>query len=112
MAELMKRRPYFIVSRQGLLVWQRFRNVEMIGQHRFGPEESALLHVSVHPRAAALRGTRVVIAQKEREWLTIRVIHFPNAHVGLIYRKIVPLLERHSVELPRGKEYAVGQDMI
>ena len=71
-----------------------------------------MLHLSVHPRAAALGRPRVIITEKKREGLTIRVIHFPNAHVGLIYGKIVALLERETIKFPGGKEHAVGQDMI
>src|ERR1700730_18577774 len=112
MPELMKRGPYFIVRKQGRLAWRGFRNVQMIGHHWFGPEQSALLHVSVHPRAAALRGTRVVITEKKSEWLTIGVIHFPSPHGGLINGKVVPLLESQAVKFPRGKKDAVGQDMI
>src|SRR4029077_12143005 len=84
----------------------------MIGHHRFGSEESALLHVSVHPRPAPLGRTRVVITEKKSEWLTVGVIHFPYPHIGLIYGKIVPLLESQAVKFPRGKKYAVSQDMI
>src|SRR6476660_10504503 len=101
MTKLMKSGPYFIVRKQGRLGWRRFRNVQMIGHHRFGSEESALLHVSVHPRAASLGRPRVVISEKKRERLTTGVIHFPNAHVGLIYGKIAPLLERETIEFPR-----------
>src|SRR5438445_12792026 len=52
--ELMKRSPDFVVSEQRRLARRRFRNVEMIRDHRFGREQTALLNISVHPRAAAL----------------------------------------------------------
>src|SRR6267378_291219 len=104
MAKFMKSGPNFIVGQQGRFAWRRFRNVQMIRHHRFGSEESALLHIGVHPSAASLGRPRVVITEKKRERLTIGVIHFPDAHVGLIYGKIVALLEGQAVELPGGKE--------
>src|SRR6476660_5394831 len=112
MAEFMKSGPNFIVRQQGRFAWRRFRNVQMVGHHRFGSEESALLHIGGHPRAAAFGRPRVIIPEKKRERLTIGVIHFPDAHVGLIYGKIVPLLERETIKFPGGKEDTVEQNMI
>src|SRR4029079_4889099 len=62
--------------------------------------------------AAALRGSRVIIADENRERFTIPIKHFPDSHVWLIQRQIVPFLEREPVFLVRGEKYAVDDDMI
>ena len=52
--ELVKRGAHFILREQRRLAGRWLRNVQMVGDHRFRAEQIALLHISVHPRAALL----------------------------------------------------------
>ncbi len=76
------------------------------------PNNSALADVCVHPGAAALRGPRVVVGEKDRERLAVLVEDIEDAHIRLIDRQIVPFLEGDSVKPGRGVKDAVDQDVI
>src|SRR5947207_14972892 len=51
--EFVKRSPDFVVSEQSRFARRRFRDVEMIRDHRLGCEQTGLLNISVHTDAAA-----------------------------------------------------------
>src|SRR5882762_4126171 len=112
MAELMESSAHLIVREQRWFARRRLRNIEMIGNDRLGPEQIALLHVRVHPCAAAFRWTRVIVAKEQRQRLAIAIVDFEYAHVRLINGNVMPLLEGETVKFSGGEEYTVENDVI
>ena len=110
--EFVKRGPHFILSEQCWFAGRRFRNVEVIRDNRLRPEQIVLRDISIHPRAPALGRPRVVVADENRQRFSIAIVNFPDAHVWLIQRQVVPLFEREPVFLVRGEKHAVDDDMI
>ena len=84
----------------------------MIGHHRMRAEQPVLRHILVHPGAAALVAAGVVVADEHGELLAVLVEHVPHAHVWVVHRQIVALLEAQAVELVGGEEHAVGEHIV
>lgn len=112
MTKFVKHCRDFIEGEQSRLARFRLRNVEMIGHDWFHAQQIALTDVGIHPGAAALRCARIIIAQEKRERLTVFVENFECAHVRLINRNVVTLLESETVKLVRGVKDAVVQNVI
>ena len=66
-----------------------------------------LRDVAVHPRAALLVVAREVVGDEQRERLAVGIDDLEHAHVRLVHRQILALLEGEAVELVRGVEHAV-----
>ena len=106
--ELMKRSAHFIMSQQGRFTCRRFRDVQMIGNDRFGCEQVALLNVGIHPRASTLGRPCIIIGEKQCERFAVGIVNFKHAHIGLVHREIVSFLEGEAVEFPRGEGRFMG----
>ena len=78
----------------------------------FVPNKLALVDVFVHPGAAAFGGARVIVDEENGERLAVLVEDVEDAHVGLIDRQVFAFLEGDAVELGRGEEDAVDQDVV
>jgi hypothetical protein len=111
-AEFVKRGSHFILSEQCRFARGRLRNIEMIRNHWLSPQQIVLRDISIHPRAAALRRSGVIIAYENRQRFTIAIEHLPDAHVWLVHRQVVPLLECEPVFLVCSEKDAVDDDMI
>ena len=89
-----------------------FGEVSDVEDGRLRADEARLIDEAVHPRAAALVRTREVVAVVERHRFAVGVEDLEHAHVRLIDRDVVALLEREPVELIGGVEDAVLQDVV
>ena len=76
------------------------------------PNNSTLVDVFVHPGAAAFRGPRVVVSEKNRQRFAVLVENVEDADVRLINRQVVAFLKGDAVELGRGIKDAVEQDVV
>src|SRR4030095_5327901 len=111
-SELMESSANLSVRQQSWFAGRRLRNIEMIGNDRFGPEQIALLHVRVHPCAAAFRWARVIVAEEQGQRFAVAIVNFEYAHVRLINGNVMTLLEGETVKFPGGEEYTVENDVI
>jgi hypothetical protein len=62
--------------------------------------------------SAGLVWTREKVDVEERQWLAVGIEDVEHAHVRLVDRDVVPLLERDPIQLRGGEEDAVLQDVI
>src|SRR5882724_6302766 len=97
--EFVKRGPHIILSEERRFAWRRLRNVEVIRDNRLRPEQIGLRYISIHPRAPVLGWPRVVVADENRQRFSIAIEYFPDAHIWLIHRQVVPLFKREPVFL-------------
>ena len=111
-AELVERGVHLIGGEQRRLTRRRLRNVEVVDDDRLRAEQPRLLDEAVHPRAAALVAARVPVDQEQAVRRAVGVEHFEHAHVCLVHRQILALLEAQAVQLVRGEQHAVDQHAI
>ena len=110
--ELVEHRAGLVQGEQRRLAGVGLGDVEVVGDDGVFAEEAALVDVFVHPRAAAFGGAGVEVAEEDGEGLAVGVEHVPDAHVGLIDGEVLSFLEGDAVELRRGEEDAVGEDVV
>src|SRR5207244_2089549 len=110
--ELMKSGAHLIVREQRWFARRWLRNIEMVGNDRLRPEQIALLHIRVHPCAAAFRWARIIVAEEQRERFAVAVVNFEYAHVRLINGNVMTLLEGETIKFSGGEEDTVENDVI
>src|SRR4030095_11088044 len=111
-AKLMESSAHLIVGEQRWFPGRRLRNIEMVCNDRLGREQIALLHIRVHPCAAAFRWTRVIVAEEQRQRFAVAIVNFEYAHVRLINGNVMTLLEGETVKFSGGEEYTVENHVI
>ncbi len=75
-------------------------------------EQACLLDEAVHPRAAALVAACVPVDDEQAVLRAVAVEHLEHAHVFLVRRQVLALLEAQAVQLTRREQHAVDQHAI
>ena len=111
-AELVEHRDDVVEADERRLTGRRLRQVADVVDDRPCAEQLRLTDEVRHPGAAVLVVALEVVAIKERERLAVGVDHIEYAHVGLIDRDVLALLEGDAVELVRRIEHAVLEHVV
>ena len=111
-AELVEHRGDVVEADQRGLAGGGLRQIGDVVDDGQCAEQLRLIDEVAHPGAAVLVVALEVVAVEERERLAVGVEDFEDAHVGLIDRHVVALLESDAVELVGGVEDAVLQDVV
>ena len=75
-------------------------------------QQLGLVDEVAHPGAAVLVVALEVVAVEKRQRLAVGVEHFEHAHVRVVDRNVLALLEGDAVELVGGVEHAVLQHVV
>ncbi len=109
MAKFVEHRRHIVKADQRRLACRRLLEVRHVVDHRQRAQQLRLPHKVAHPRAAVLVVALEVVAIPQRQRLAVRIEHFEHAHIRLIHRNVLPLLERNPVKLVRRVEHAILQ---
>ena len=111
-AELVKHRGHIVKAEQRRLPRRGLLEVGHVVDHRQRAQQLRLAHQRIHPRSAVLVVALEVVAIPQRQRLSIRIENLKHAHVRLLHRNVVPLLEGEPVELVRRIEHAVLEHVV
>ena len=111
-AELVEHGDHVVERQQRRLAGGRLGEVGDVVDHRLGAEQLRLVDEVVHPGAAALVVALEVVAVEQRQRVAVLVEHLEHAHVRLVHRNVLALLEGQPVELVGGVEHAVLQHVV
>ncbi len=105
----MEHRRHIGKADQRRLARRRLLEVRHVENHRPRAQQLRLRHKAVHPRAARFVVTLEVVAIPQCQRLAVRLEHLEHAHVRVVHRDVLALLEGDPVQLVRRIEDAVLQ---
>ena len=107
--ELVKQSRQLIVGQERRLPGSRFREVGHKTDERtfLHTVHDALATELGHPGPSPLACARKEVSVEQRLVHTVSVLHVIDLHIRVIYRNILPLLERQAIEFPSQTESRV-----
>ena len=112
MAELMEHGGDFVEAHQGRLAVGRLGDVLVVGDHRLGAGQAVLRHVGIHPGTAALARAGVEVTVEQAQLAAVGLEDLPHAHVRVVDRDVLALLEAQAVELAGRVEHALLEHVV
>ena len=111
-SELVEHGANVVGGEQRGLARRRLGEVADVDDDRLGAHQLRLLDEVVHPGAALLVVALEVVDVEQGEGAAVGVEDLEDAHVGVVDRKVLALLEGNAVELGGGVEDAVFEHVV
>ena len=102
-AEFVEQRARIVKRQQRRLVCWPFGEVQYVDDNGLAAiVELVLTSKGAHPRAGTLGWPRKIVSVEQADGLALRIAHFKNAHVQVIYRHILAFPEGNPEQLRGG----------
>ena len=111
-AELVEHGGDIAEAEQSGLARRRLAEVADVVDHRQRAQQLGLVNKVAHPGAAVFVVALEVVAVKKSQGLAVGVEHLEHAHIRVVHRNVVALLEGDAVELVGGVKHAILQHIV